>query len=526
MLCILHIGLEKTGSSQIQDFLSINRDALKKKGILYPHAGGYEGSQIGYVAVSMDDPINSDISLFLDLHSNKEIEQYAKKLRLDLMNELENLPDCHLLLLSSEHFHSRLTTLNEISALKRFLSAVVSKFKIIFYVRRQDRVAVSRFSTKLRGGERDGVLGFDYGGEYYYSYDKIFENWAQVFGLENVHVSLFDSNEFKHSDLVYDFCEKVGINGGAMIHPNVRSNVSLNENGAHLMECVSHIIPAWVNRKRNAIFWRISEFIYRNYQGHNYPITREEAKHFCFQFYESNKRLKSLAFPGRDIPLFNEDFEDYPVARKISALGFEEAASLLVRYAEEQEELVTQLRAHLKEFEVKAEQAEARVESSEKSAPALQAELEAARQELHNLHQSNHHRWQIAEARQLELQSILNSKSWRMTSPLRLLNNALRQVTSIMIKDKFKLLLQHAALYVGRRPRLKSICLQVLERFPSLKFRLLNLRGPLHTLLAIQQHSNCAETSANLSELSPRARQIYVDLKFAIEQQEKKHSCE
>lgn len=36
---ILHIGFQKTGTSSLQHFLRINRDALLKQGILYPHAG-------------------------------------------------------------------------------------------------------------------------------------------------------------------------------------------------------------------------------------------------------------------------------------------------------------------------------------------------------------------------------------------------------------------------------------------------------------------------------------------------------
>lgn len=36
----LHIGTEKTGTTTLQSFLSKNRDALSKQGIIYPKSPG------------------------------------------------------------------------------------------------------------------------------------------------------------------------------------------------------------------------------------------------------------------------------------------------------------------------------------------------------------------------------------------------------------------------------------------------------------------------------------------------------
>lgn len=52
MKCILHIGLQKCGSSSLQLWLDKNRDALLRQGVLYPRSLG-QRSQIGLTAMGM-----------------------------------------------------------------------------------------------------------------------------------------------------------------------------------------------------------------------------------------------------------------------------------------------------------------------------------------------------------------------------------------------------------------------------------------------------------------------------------------
>ena len=87
------------------------------------------------------------------------------------------------------------------------------------------------------------------------------------------------------------------------------------------------------------------------------------------------------------------------------------------------------------------------------------------------------------------------------------------------IKTKAKLLLAHASLYVNRRPKLKHAALGVLARFPTLKAR----------LKVAMMNRSFAQTTAptvsiDLANLTPHARQIYVDLKAAIECRQKEGS--
>lgn len=172
--------------------------------------------------------------------------------------------------------------------------------------------------------------------------------------------------------------------------------------------------------------------------------------------------------------------------------------------------------------EAKAQQAEAQSRAAAEQIRLLQAQLESTRKELQAVHQSNHHHWQLAEARAQEIAALRSSTSWRITAPLRAVKQVSRTIlTATGIKLKAKLLLQHAALYVNRRPALRQKALSLLGRYPRLKARLQRVVSPvLHgtgtPTPAPVSGPMPAKVNHDLAALSPRARQIYADLKSAL----------
>lgn len=72
----------------------------------------------------------------------------------------------------------------------------------------------------------------------------------------------------------------------------------------------------------------------------------------------------------------------------------------------------------------------------------------------------------------------------------------------------------HLKYYISTHPRLKVLSLQCLAPFPRLKMRLKLVGSQPMTASAIF-------TIKGPKQLSPRARQIYHDLKTAIEQHQK-----
>ena len=107
--------------------------------------------------------------------------------------------------------------------------------------------------------------------------------------------------------------------------------------------------------------------------------------------------------------------------------------------------------------------------------------------------------------------------------PLRWVGSLVRQTTPNAFKLRAKVLLQHAALYIGRRPRLKRAAIQVLHRLPNIKTRLAHTIRPAtiqQGQLELVQPNNA---QADDALLTPRARQIYADLRTAIERRQKEH---
>ncbi len=118
-----------------------------------------------------------------------------------------------------------------------------------------------------------------------------------------------------------------------------------------------------------------------------------------------------------------------------------------------------------------------------------------------------------------QLHAVHASTSWRMTAPLRWTKSAMRSLKPGGLKPAIKTLLQHAALYIGQRPRLKRVVLHVLNRIPTLKARLVRVAMGV----TATPHTPPQAYSADVRSLPPRARKIYTDLKSALakQQQEK-----
>lgn len=177
---------------------------------------------------------------------------------------------------------------------------------------------------------------------------------------------------------------------------------------------------------------------------------------------------------------------------QIIATQAEAKAKLAGVRAIQAETQARQAEAHARQVEARATEAEAR---------ATQAEARATQAEAHA---------QQVEAR---MNDMLSSSSWHITAPLRRVAELVYRLKPQVLKAKLKVLLKHAALYVGRRPKLKRMTLVALGRFPGLKSRLLRLvQGSTPT-----NNAPAPNESIELSHLSLRARQIYVDLKTAIE---------
>ncbi|WP_336367016.1 hypothetical protein [Marinobacter sp. C2H3] len=179
------------------------------------------------------------------------------------------------------------------------------------------------------------------------------------------------------------------------------------------------------------------------------------------------------------------------------------------------------LRSHLA---AKINDTEERLTSAESRALEAEARLNKADKAITQL---------MAKAAESEMaiKVIVNSRSWRITAPLRALNRGLSEAkvharefnrapswAKVPAMPKVRSLLRHVMLYVQRRPRLKRFTLKMINRFPRLKNRLINIGKENSTFKA----SSYQRVPYELDSLTPRGRHIYQNLVVAISKNRKR----
>jgi SAM-dependent methyltransferase len=204
---------------------------------------------------------------------------------------------------------------------------------------------------------------------------------------------------------------------------------------------------------------------------------------------------------------------------------------------QQSEEQRQHLEVVLQQSEEQRQHLEVVLQQSEEQRQHLEVVLqqsEEQRQHLEVVLQQSEHRFQQAlslalqktedqqQHLELMLHKLINSRSMRITLPLRLaahyargLKQLIKDSLSIpksLLKKSSKKILVNLAYELSAKPKLKFIALNLLRYSPSLKHRL-----KLLTLTSSSSHPKDLEPT-HISTLSPHATRIFYDLKKAIEE--------
>ena len=206
MKITLHIGVEKTGSTSIQHYLSQNREHLLKQGILYAESLSLPNNDY-LVAFSQDVGKKSDIRAKYGIaDSPEEIEKFRKKVEDDLHREIAVSNPAHLII-SNEHLTSRLHTSEELNRLFDFLTGFSREIELVVYLRRQDSLLESLYSTAI-------ISGNTYDFDTYFRgmrkrpdlhYFSLLKMWESFVPREKIKVGVFEKEKLLRHDIVDDF---------------------------------------------------------------------------------------------------------------------------------------------------------------------------------------------------------------------------------------------------------------------------------------------------------------------------------
>lgn len=185
----LHIGLQKTGTSALQDWLASNESSLKKLGILYPNAG----RKLKKHSFLYESIKSEYLDKALDLHW------------VQLEKELSNTKSGKVII--SDEAFCDLTSL-EIAALQEKL--LNYEIKVVIYLREPRSFMVSLYKYNIRVG---GI---------YYSFKEFLERnvgrfdfeakikrFSNFFGHENIIVKTYE--KAKNDNLLIDFMKTIEI---------------------------------------------------------------------------------------------------------------------------------------------------------------------------------------------------------------------------------------------------------------------------------------------------------------------------
>jgi O-antigen chain-terminating methyltransferase len=167
----------------------------------------------------------------------------------------------------------------------------------------------------------------------------------------------------------------------------------------------------------------------------------------------------------------------------------------------------------------------------------LQNQWNAAQVKINELNQSQQHWQTLANAYNQERKALYASYSWRITRPLRLITTGFRMLFKALltiplaiwwlVKWPFKLILSALIRLAIKHPALKSGIGVWLKNYPKLfthsllfaRARGINIDATPPQLTEIQELSEplAVENTPDLTNLTPRARRIYNDLKDAMD---------
>jgi hypothetical protein len=316
MKAYLHIGGEKTGTTTVQEFCRVNRSALAELGFLYPVSLG-ASNHLKLAAYALDDDnFDDDTRKFLGLRSAWDLKRFRAGVERDLARELEAAAPSAVTILSNELIQSRLVKAEELTRLKALLNGLFSQITIVFYLRRQDRVAVSHYSTRLKSDSdsTSSVFPEIKRGQSlprYFDYNTTLIQLEDVFGKENINVRLFESEFFKGGDLLADFRAVCGIPDGPALLPVDRENESLSPSAITFYKHFNKVVPRFVSGAPNPIRLGLNAAMSKEFSGRGPEVSADMARTFYGNFLPGNREISQRYFPNGDPNLFSTDFSMY-----------------------------------------------------------------------------------------------------------------------------------------------------------------------------------------------------------------------
>lgn len=220
---VVHIGLNKTGTSSIQDFLALNTDALRAEGICYPRAG-----RTGAAHHALSAWVGS---------AEADADPSASPVAQALLAEIQDMPRVWL---SSEDFHARGP--RGARNLARLLQG--HPVRIVLYLREHLAYLASWYQQNVQASG----LSCSFETFCHLTHkplSEVAETWGQVFGHGQLTLRLYDRRSLVGGDVLKDFAAQVGLEGdlGRFVRKPYENNPSISGNLLFIKRLLNNLLP-------------------------------------------------------------------------------------------------------------------------------------------------------------------------------------------------------------------------------------------------------------------------------------------
>lgn len=309
----IHIGSHKTGTTSIQKALLANTEALQKQNLSL-FCSNPDGS------LHQQGNINPWFEHFkTSLHDGATIPQKAL-----LVQKLAKLSGD--VVISAEHF-SFVFSETELQELKKELTPFFDEIIIIAYLRRQDQQIISHHnqtsknlflpSQILYASETLAIPTYKKHFDLYLDYDVRMGIWANIFGLKNIKIRLFEKANLYKQCAIQDFFHLLGVENVASIEANIsqgfeKTKVSLLMNQASMKPS---LLRAIISQNLD--------------NSEKFLPSQTDAKQFYEYYKKSNKALNEKFHINPIETVFEEDFSMFPM--KSQELWSEDSANKAIK---------------------------------------------------------------------------------------------------------------------------------------------------------------------------------------------------
>jgi len=294
----LHIGMHKTGTTSLQNFLERNRDMLTERGFLYP-AGGFYKTRAWATHMRPGHPDLAQTHAYWKSHIGRHLDCQPD---LDVIISYEGL--WRLSIGKKQEQRAEM--------LKRCLEGF--EVHVILYVRRQDLWFEAMHNQLVKTNKETRTLEDYIAQTQCHGMAKLWPRicfWRDHFGEERVNVRVYERSQLKNGDIIQDFLGLLGIEYAPESRPIHRMNPRMGGWALKAKAAFNHLDTSQPINRLVRDLLMVGQRVFPPESDAGMPL--ELARKILNEHQEDNSKVASYLLDRNDGRLFYDELpEDVP----------------------------------------------------------------------------------------------------------------------------------------------------------------------------------------------------------------------